>query len=148
MFRLVNVGGRTALEHDGGWYDVARLAGDDSLATATAHSPGSTSSTSWPGGCEEREPDGRGRHRPRSPGARRPSGVRHRPQLPEPRRRERDGAAPGTPHLHQVPELPGRADRGRSALRHLVDWEAELVVVIGRTCANVPVARPGTWWPA
>ena len=34
MFRLVNVGGRPALEHAGGFYDVARLADDDSLATA------------------------------------------------------------------------------------------------------------------
>ena len=36
MFRLVNVGGRPALEHAGGFYDVARLAADDSLATAVS----------------------------------------------------------------------------------------------------------------
>jgi len=36
MFRLVNVEGRPSLEHAGGFYDVARLADDESLARATA----------------------------------------------------------------------------------------------------------------
>ena len=31
MFRLVNVNGRAALEHDDAWYDLAELAGDPSL---------------------------------------------------------------------------------------------------------------------
>ena len=32
MFRLVNVNGRAALEHDNDWYDLAELAGDETLA--------------------------------------------------------------------------------------------------------------------
>ena len=32
MFRLVNVSGRAALERDGGWYDLAGLSGDATLA--------------------------------------------------------------------------------------------------------------------
>jgi 2,4-diketo-3-deoxy-L-fuconate hydrolase len=32
MFRLVNVNGRSALEHDGQWYDLAGLANDPALA--------------------------------------------------------------------------------------------------------------------
>lgn len=32
MFRLLNVEGRAALEHDGHWFDLAALSGDDSLA--------------------------------------------------------------------------------------------------------------------
>lgn len=32
MFRLVNVNARAALEHAGGWYDLATLAGDTALA--------------------------------------------------------------------------------------------------------------------
>jgi 2-keto-4-pentenoate hydratase/2-oxohepta-3-ene-1,7-dioic acid hydratase in catechol pathway len=36
MFRLVNVNGRAALEHDGGWYDLAELAGDAALADPLA----------------------------------------------------------------------------------------------------------------
>lgn len=32
MFRLVNVRGRAALEHDGRWYDLADLSGDPALA--------------------------------------------------------------------------------------------------------------------
>jgi 2,4-didehydro-3-deoxy-L-rhamnonate hydrolase len=36
MFRLVNVNGRSALEHDGEWYDLAGLADDESLADPLA----------------------------------------------------------------------------------------------------------------
>ena len=36
MFRLVNVNGRAALEHDGSWYDLAALSGDDALADPIA----------------------------------------------------------------------------------------------------------------
>lgn len=32
MFRLINVGGRAALEHDGGYHDAATLSGDSTLA--------------------------------------------------------------------------------------------------------------------
>jgi 2-keto-4-pentenoate hydratase/2-oxohepta-3-ene-1,7-dioic acid hydratase in catechol pathway len=32
MFRLVNVAGRAAIERDGGWYDLAELSGDATLA--------------------------------------------------------------------------------------------------------------------
>ena len=32
MFRLVNVDGRAALEHDGSWFDLATVSGDDTLA--------------------------------------------------------------------------------------------------------------------
>jgi 2-keto-4-pentenoate hydratase/2-oxohepta-3-ene-1,7-dioic acid hydratase in catechol pathway len=32
MFRLLNVDGRAALEHDGQWYDLATVSGDDDLA--------------------------------------------------------------------------------------------------------------------
>jgi 2,4-diketo-3-deoxy-L-fuconate hydrolase len=32
VFRLINVGGRAALEHQGAWFDLARLADDPSLA--------------------------------------------------------------------------------------------------------------------
>ena len=36
MFRLLNVSGRSALEVDGAWYDLARLSGDDALADPMA----------------------------------------------------------------------------------------------------------------
>ncbi len=36
MFRLLNVNGRTALERDGSWFDVAGLAGDETLADPLA----------------------------------------------------------------------------------------------------------------
>src|SRR6476469_8175754 len=36
MFRLVNVNGRAALEHDGNWFDLAEVAGDPALADPAA----------------------------------------------------------------------------------------------------------------
>ena len=59
MFRLVNVGGRPALEHAGGFYDVARLAADDSLATAAACLARSEELHELAGRCSGAEPDGR-----------------------------------------------------------------------------------------
>ena len=32
MFRLINVDGRAALEHEGSWFDLGRLSGDETLA--------------------------------------------------------------------------------------------------------------------
>ena len=44
-------------------------------------------------------------------------GVRHRPQLPLPRRRVGHGGPPGTGGVHQVSELSHRSDRRRHSLR-------------------------------
>ena len=112
MFRLVNVGGRAAFEHAGGVYDVARLAGDESLSTAPACLARLDELHDLARRCEERRADGLLADVVLGPPVpERPPGLRHRTQLPEPRRRERHGAAAGTAHLHQVPELPGRPDR-------------------------------------
>ena len=36
MFRLINVEGRAALDHEGSWYDLAGLSGDPGLADPMA----------------------------------------------------------------------------------------------------------------
>jgi 2-keto-4-pentenoate hydratase/2-oxohepta-3-ene-1,7-dioic acid hydratase in catechol pathway len=36
MFRLVTINGRTAFDHDGSWYDLAELSGDEALADPLA----------------------------------------------------------------------------------------------------------------
>ncbi len=36
MFRLLNVDGRAALDHNGEWHDLASVAGDDDLADPMA----------------------------------------------------------------------------------------------------------------
>ena len=60
MFRLVNAGGRPALEHDGGGYDVARLADDDSLADRRRRGwPAPRSSTTSRGAAVEPSPTAR-----------------------------------------------------------------------------------------
>ena len=53
-----------------------------------------------------------------------------------PRRGERHGAPPSPPHLHQVPELPGRTDRDVPLSGGSVDYEVEIVVVIGADCSR------------
>ncbi len=139
MFRLVNVGGRTALEHAGGWYDVAALAGDDSVATATAALARFDALHDLARRCEEREPDGL------------LADIVLGPPVPDARQvfgiglNYRSHAAESGMELPPAPltftKFPSclagpTADVPLSGT--VVDYEAELVVVIGRTCKNVP----------
>ena len=99
------------------------------------------------GGLHRLRPDRDGRHgaagrgRPRLPGAGAPAGVRHRPQLPQPRRGVRHGPARGAGHVHQVPGQPrsARSTTSRSWASS-VDWEVELVAVIGTRADRVAEA--------
>ena len=150
MFRLLNVSGRAALEVDGAWFDLARLSGDDALADPMAAVARHGELHDLTARCAAR--DARrlgGRHRARPPGAPALAGVRHRAQLPGPRRRGRHGAAAGPAHLHQVPELDHRPHRrhpphrrprstGRSR-----SWPSS-----AGPAATSRWRRRGTCWPA
>ena len=70
-----------------------------------------------------------------------PPGVRHRPQLRRPRRRERHGDCPRRPSRSPSSRAasPGPPPTSRCRAT-MVDWEVEIVVVIGRPCADVAVA--------
>ena len=134
-----DVGGRPALEHDGGWYDVARLAGDESLATARSALARSDELHDLARRCEGAEPDGR------------LDDVVLGPPVPDARQvfgiglNYRSHAAESGMELPPAPltftKFPSclagpTADVPLSGA--VVDYEAELVVVIGRTCRDVP----------
>ena len=139
MFRLVNVGGRSALEHAGGWYDLAGLTGDESLAAATAALARSDELHALARRCEDLEPDGR------------IDDVVLGPPVPDARQVFGIGLNYGSHAAESGMELPPApltftkfpscltgptADVPLSGAA--VDYEAELVVVIGRTCRDVP----------
>ncbi len=139
MFRLVTVGGRPALEHAGGWYDVAGLAGDESLATTRSTLARSDELHDLARRCEGTEPDGR------------VADVVLGPPVPDARQvfgiglNYRSHAAESGMELPPAPltftKFPSclTGPTGDVPLSGaVVDYEAELVVVIGRTCRDVP----------
>ena len=139
MFRLVNVGGRPALEHAGGFYDVARLADDNSLATAAACLARFEELHELARRCEGEEPDGRLDEvvlGPPVPDARQVFGI----GLNYKSHAEESGM--------ELPPAPLTFTKFPSCLAGpaadvplsgaVVDYEAEVVVVIGRTCRHVP----------
>src|SRR5258706_5064594 len=71
------------------------------------------------------------------------SGVRDRHELPRPRRRDRPGGAGHARDLHQVPDLPHGPLADVVLPSEFVDWEVELVVVIGARAHHV--TSSGAW---
>lgn len=140
MFRLLNVDGRAALEHDGDWYDLAELSGDAALADPMAAVARSDELHDLAGACATAEPGG-----PVDP-------ATLGPPVPRPRQvfgiglNYRDHAAEGG---MAVPEAPLTFTKFPSCLAgpaaevplsgELVDWEAEIVVAIGRETRHVGV---------
>ena len=138
MFRLVNVGGRPALEHAGGFYDVARLAGDDSLATSTACLARFEELHELTRRCDGVEPDGRidkvvlG---PPVPDARQVFGI----GLNYKSHAEESGMElpPAPLTFTKFPSCLAGPTADVPLSGAVVDYEAELVVVIGCTCRDV-----------
>jgi 2-keto-4-pentenoate hydratase/2-oxohepta-3-ene-1,7-dioic acid hydratase in catechol pathway len=138
MFRLVGVGGRAALEHDGGWYDLARLAEDESLSDATTALAAHASLHELTERCATRPPDGLIADvtlGPPVPGARQVFGIGLN---------YRSHAAESGMELPPAPltftKFPSCLC-GPTADVHLsggsVDYEAEVVAVIGTECRHV-----------
>ena len=139
MFRLVNAGGRPALEHDGGFYDVARLADDDSLATATACLARSEELHELARRCEGAEPDARLGEvvlGPPVPDARQVFGI----GLNYKGHAEESGMElpPAPLTFTKFPSCLAGPTADVPLSGAVVDYEAEVVVVIGRTCRSVP----------
>jgi len=139
MFRLVNVGSRPALEHAGAVYDVARLADDDSLATATACLARFEELHELAHHCEGAEPDGLldalvlG---PPVPDARQVFGIGLNYQS----HAEESGMElpPAPLTFTKFPSCLAGPTTDVALSGAVVDYEAEVVVVIGRTCRHVP----------
>ena len=140
MFRLLNVSGRAALEVDGRWYDLARLSGDESLADPMAAVARSAELHALSARCADATPDG----------------AVADASLEAPVPRPRQVFAIGINYADhaaesgiQAPPAPLTFTKFPSSIAgptadvplsgEMVDWEVEVVVVIGRTCAYVPV---------
>ena len=135
MFRLVNVGGRPALEHAGGAYDVARLAEDDSLATAAACLARFEELHELARRCDGAEPDGRLDEvvlGPPVPDARQVFGI----GLNYKSHAEESGMElpPAPLTFTKFPSCLAGPTADVPLSGAVVDYEAEVVVVIGRTC--------------
>jgi len=140
MFRLLNVSGRAALEVGDHWFDVARLAGDDSLADPMAAVARAGELHGLNDRCRDATPDGRVVDAVLGPPVPRPRqvfgiGVNYADHAAE------SGTTP--------PPAPLTFTKFASAIAGptadvpltggMVDWEVEIVAVIGRTCSYVPL---------
>jgi 2-keto-4-pentenoate hydratase/2-oxohepta-3-ene-1,7-dioic acid hydratase in catechol pathway len=140
MFRLVNVNGRAALERNGNWYDLWKLSGDESLADPMA--------------AVERFDELHGLYEKCADST--PSGVMSGQQLgaPVPLPGQIFGIGLNySDHAGEsgmeLPPAPLTFTKFSSSIAGpnadiplsggLVDWEVEIVAVIGKTCHHVSV---------
>jgi 2-keto-4-pentenoate hydratase/2-oxohepta-3-ene-1,7-dioic acid hydratase in catechol pathway len=141
MFRLVNVNGRAALEHDSRWYDLADLSGDATLADPLAAAARHRELHALSERCQSA-----------TAGGLIADAVLGAP-IPQPRQvfgiglnyREHAGesGAPLPPAPLTFTKFPScivgpTADVPLSG--EMVDWEVEIVVVIGDPTSHVAVA--------
>lgn len=138
MFRLVNVGGRSALEHDGGWYDLAALARDESLSRPRQALSQHRRLHDLAADCGSLSPDGRLADvvlGPPVPDARQVFGIglNYRGHVTE----SGMELPPAPLTFTKFPScLAGPAADIRLS-GATVDYEAEVVVVIGDECRHV-----------
>lgn len=144
MFRLVNVDRRAALEHDGAWYDLARLSGDPALADPLVavsrhhelHEWHTHAASAAPGGSIADVVLGAPVPMPRQSFG---IGLNYREHAAE-------SGAPLPPAPLTFTKFPScitgpTADVPLSGDQ--VDWEVEIVAVIGAPCTRV--ARADAW---
>ena len=140
MFRLLNVSGRAALEVGGHWYDLASVSGDPALADPMAAVVRFDELHALTGRCAESTPDG--------------SATDAELEAPVPRPRqvfaiglnyadhaaESGMTAPPAPlTFTKFPSSIAGPNAEVPLSGEMVDWEVEIVVVIGRTCSYVTV---------
>jgi 2-keto-4-pentenoate hydratase/2-oxohepta-3-ene-1,7-dioic acid hydratase in catechol pathway len=148
MFRLVNVDGRAALEHDGGWYDLARLAGDAALAEPDAAIARHRELHEWQARAADPETKSDGAIADVVLGAPSPQprqsfgiGLNYRDHAAE---AHADIALPPAPlTFTKFPSCIAGPTADIPVTGEMVDWEVEIVVVIGEECAHVPL--DGAW---
>jgi 2-keto-4-pentenoate hydratase/2-oxohepta-3-ene-1,7-dioic acid hydratase in catechol pathway len=138
VFRLINIAGRAAIELGGNYYDLGRLTGDDAMADPMAWMSRSDELHGLAERCVNQEADGE------------IGSVRLGPPVPSPRQvfaiglNYQDHAAESGMELPPAPLtftkfpscIAGPTD-DIALTSALVDWEVELVAVIGRRCKNV-----------
>jgi 2,4-diketo-3-deoxy-L-fuconate hydrolase len=142
VFRLLNIGGRAALEHAGGVYDVARLAAEESFSNALVCLERSHELHALNSRCAEVAPDAA------------LSDLVLGPPVPEPRQVFGIGLnyrSHATESGMELPSAPLTFTKFPSCLAgpaaevplsgDSVDYEAEVVVVIGARCRSVTEDR-------
>ena len=140
MFRLISVHGRAALEGDGTWHDVARLSGDDSLVSAIACLTRATELHELSERCTPDTADGAlddvvlGPPVP-GPGQVFGIGLNYKDHA------EETGAElpPAPLTFTKYPSCIAGPTADIPITGELVDWEAEVVAVIGHECSYLSV---------
>jgi 2-keto-4-pentenoate hydratase/2-oxohepta-3-ene-1,7-dioic acid hydratase in catechol pathway len=146
MFRLVNIDGRAALEHHGGWHDLARLAADESLSdpmTAVArhrelHTLQERAAAASPDGAMADATLGAPVPAPRQCFG---IGLNYKDHAAE---AHADTALPPAPlTFTKFPSCIAPPNANIPLSGAAVDWEVEIVAMIGEECAHVAV--DGAW---
>lgn len=140
MFRLLNVAGRAALEHEGRWFDLARLSGDDRLADPMHAVARAGELHGWSERCADGSvpADGDVANAVLGPPVPRPTqvfaiGLNFRDHASE----SGMELPPAPLTFTKFPTcLAGPADEVPLS-GAMVDWEAEIVVVVGREARNL-----------
>ena len=144
MFRLVNVAGRAALHHDDSWFDLAALAGDESLADPMAAVARHAELHAFQDRCAAAQPGGQVAEVGLGAPVPRPSqvfgiGLNYRDHASE-----TDMETPAAPlTFTKFPSCIVGPTAEIPLSGPFVDWEVELVVVIGATVAHASV--PDAW---
>ncbi len=140
MFRLLNVSGRAALEVDGHWFDLARLSGDESLTEPMAAVARFGELHALSARCVDASPDGDVADVTLDAPVPRPRqvfgiGVNYADHAAE------SGMTPPPAPLTftKFPSSIAGPTADVPLSGEMVDWEVEIVVVIGRTCSYVAI---------
>ena len=141
MFRLITINGRAALDHDGSWHDLAQLSGDEALADPLAavtrhrelHALYERAASATGGGVVANTVLGPPVPRPRQSFG---IGLNYRDHAGE-------SGAPLPPAPLTFTKFPSciagpTADVPLSG--PMVDWEVEIVAVMGDEASHVPIA--------
>lgn len=144
VFRLCNVDGSAALAHGGAWYDLARIAGDRALADPMAALARTADLHALAATLGGHEPDGPLAGAPLGPPVPRPPkvfgiGINYRSHAAE------SGVEPPPAPLTftKFPTCLAGPHDDVVLTGDTVDWEVELVVVIGTPGARI--ARQDAW---
>ena len=142
MFRLLNVSGRAALEVDGHWYDLARVSGDAALADPMAAIARFDELHAVSANCAGATPDGSAADAVLGAPVPRPRQVFAIGLNYADHAAESGMAAPPAPlTFTKFPSSIAGPTADVPLSGEMVDWEVEVVVVIGRTCSSVAVER-------
>lgn len=140
MFRLLNVSGRSALEVDGAWYDLARLSGDDALADPMAAVGRTAELHDLTDRCAGASADGLVADTPLGPPVPAPRQVFAIGLNYADHAAESGMEAPPAPlTFTKFPSSIAGPTADIPLSGELVDWEVEIVAVVGRACSHVPV---------